>query len=281
MATIPRHRSVADGGIVPNRGPRAAFGRHQIPHRRKKRKQAKEKRRFSGGTAAPRPAARSAASDHPSGREVTSVHGRRDFQPPTGGRSRLFMNDAGRRRRTSGEAFRSWPVCSHSGHEPLLDPRRERALRRRPSPGWNRASRVAPEPPLLLSSPPRRSRDSVMNERRSGRGLPGYAASDGRRIAARWASSFGVPPSGGLSVWSLRLESRLQPVFFHRQAILRTPRNRGTPDATRRHCSERIPAAHSPGEAEIFGPEKVRLLLTGIPRWMPPDPASRAGVLFS
>ena len=104
-----------------------------------------------GVIATPRPAARSVAADHPSGRRVTSVHGRRDFRPPIGGRSRLSMNAAGHRRRTRGEAFRLWPVWSLSGHEPPLESRWERAFRQVPAPGGNRASSFAPEPPLCSS----------------------------------------------------------------------------------------------------------------------------------
>ncbi len=81
-----------------------------------------KRRRFRGGIAASCLAARSVASDHPSGRGVTSVHGRTDFKPPIGGRSRLFGKDAGRRRRIRGEAFRPGPVGSLSGPEPLLTP---------------------------------------------------------------------------------------------------------------------------------------------------------------
>ena len=75
---------------------------------------------------------------------VTAVHGREDFRPPIGGQSQLFRNDAGRRHGTRGEAFRPWSVCSPSGHEPLLDPRRGRAFRRRPTPRWNRPIELRP-----------------------------------------------------------------------------------------------------------------------------------------
>jgi hypothetical protein len=73
-----------------------------------------------GVIAAPGPAARSVAADHPSGRGVTSVHGRRDFRPPIGGRSLLFMNGARRRRQTRGQALRPGPVRSLCGPEPSL-----------------------------------------------------------------------------------------------------------------------------------------------------------------
>jgi hypothetical protein len=115
---------------------RIARGHRAAPRRREEAVQ--------GVIAAPGPAARSVATDHPSGRGVTSVHGWNDFRPPIGGRSQPFMNDARHRRRSRGAAFRPWPVGDLPGHEPPLDPRRERACQWRPTPGWNRSIEFRP-----------------------------------------------------------------------------------------------------------------------------------------
>ncbi len=59
-----------------------------------------------GVNAVPGPAARSVVASHPSGGGVTSVHGRKDFRPPIGGRSQLLgrMIHEWHCRRTRGEA---------------------------------------------------------------------------------------------------------------------------------------------------------------------------------
>jgi hypothetical protein len=60
-------------------------------------------RAVQGVIAAPRPAARSVAPGHPSWRGVRSVHGRKDFGPPIGGRSQLFRLI---------RFFRTWPAAT-------------------------------------------------------------------------------------------------------------------------------------------------------------------------
>ena len=87
-------------GSVPSRPPPRG---HRAPPKR--REEAVQE-----GIAVSRPAARSVASDHPSGRGVTSVHGRENLRPPISGRSRLFTKEARGRRRTRSEAFRPGPV---------------------------------------------------------------------------------------------------------------------------------------------------------------------------
>ena len=64
-----------------------------------------------GGIAALGPAARSVAADHPSGRGVPSVHGRRDPRPPIGGRSQLFRKDDSERAPPSNQG-RSLPLMA-------------------------------------------------------------------------------------------------------------------------------------------------------------------------
>jgi hypothetical protein len=156
------------------------------------------------------------------------------------------------RRRTRGEAFRPWPVCNRSGHEPPLDPRRERAFRRRPTPGWNRVSSFAPEPPLFVSvfRSPSCSYYTIGSKR--------------RRVPKRGLSRLGGAPQRGLQRWGPRAQSQgfgdgVPPERAAPDVPRRGGRSTEEPDeAEIRHLPAIMPLAQR-GKSRGFGGESPRV----------------------